>query len=70
MYLNESTSYTYTSKGNFSQLDCTGGGVNINKHGQTVLEEYFGVQGQQYDAKRVGPHTLFHLASVHLYCLN
>lgn len=51
-------------KKTFSKLDCTGGGVIINKHGQTVLEEYFGVQGQQQDAKRVGPHTLFHLASV------
>ncbi|MFJ7913648.1 MULTISPECIES: serine hydrolase domain-containing protein [unclassified Lysinibacillus] len=51
-------------KETFSQLDCTGGGVIINKHGQTVLEEYFGVQGQQQDAKRIGPHTLFHLASV------
>jgi len=51
-------------KKTFSQLDCTGGGVIINKHGQTVLEEYFGVQGQQQDAKRVGTHTLFHLASV------
>ncbi|MFJ8518255.1 serine hydrolase domain-containing protein [Lysinibacillus xylanilyticus] len=51
-------------KKTFSQLDCTGGGVIINKHGQTVLEEYFGVQGQHQDEKRVGPHTLFHLASV------
>jgi len=51
-------------KGTFSELDCTGGGVIINKHGQTVLEEYFGVQGRQKDAKRVGPYTLFHLASV------
>ncbi|KOS62806.1 beta-lactamase family protein [Lysinibacillus agricola] len=51
-------------KKTFSELDCTGGGVIINKHGQTVLEEYFGVQGQQKEAKKVGPHTLFHLASV------
>jgi len=51
-------------KKTFSQLDCTGGGVIINKHGQTVLEEYFGMQGQHQDAKRVGTHTLFHLASV------
>ncbi|MCL1702751.1 serine hydrolase domain-containing protein [Lysinibacillus sp. Bpr_S20] len=51
-------------KKTFSQLDCTGGGVIIKKHGQTILEEYFGVQGQQKDAKKVGPHTLFHLASV------
>ncbi|MGE7908881.1 serine hydrolase domain-containing protein [Lysinibacillus xylanilyticus] len=51
-------------KKTFSKLDCTGGGVIINKHGQTVLEEYFGVRGQHQDATRVGPHTLFHLASV------
>ncbi|WP_374963341.1 serine hydrolase domain-containing protein [Lysinibacillus sp. RS5] len=51
-------------KKTFSELDCTGGGVIIIKHGQTVLEEYFGVQGQQKGAKNVGPHTLFHLASV------
>ncbi len=51
-------------KKTFSQLDCTGGGVIINKHGQTVLEEYFGMQGQHQDAKSVGTHTLFHLASV------
>lgn len=48
----------------FSALDCTGGGVIIKKRGQTILEEYFGVYGQQKKAKRVGPHTLFHLASV------
>ncbi|MFJ8458738.1 serine hydrolase domain-containing protein [Lysinibacillus xylanilyticus] len=51
-------------KKTFSELDCTGGGVIIIKHGQTVLEEYFGEQGQQKGAKKVGPHTLFHLASV------
>ncbi len=51
-------------KKTFSALDCTGGGVIINKRGHTVLEEYFGVQGQQDGAKKVGPHTLFHLASV------
>jgi len=51
-------------KKTFSELDCTGGGVIINKHGQTVLEEYFGVQGQRKGEKKVGPHTLFHLASV------
>lgn len=51
-------------KGTFSELDCTGGGVIIYKHGQTVLEEYFGVQGRQKNEKMVGPHTLFHLASV------
>ncbi|MGE7914374.1 serine hydrolase domain-containing protein [Lysinibacillus xylanilyticus] len=51
-------------KKTFSELDCTGGGVIIIKHGQTVLEEYFGEQGQQKGAKKDGPHTLFHLASV------
>ena len=61
--MNSQAIFTQVTK-TFSQLDCTGGGVIINKHGQTVLEEYIGVQGQQQDAKRVGPHTLFHLASV------
>ncbi|MEB2278387.1 beta-lactamase family protein [Lysinibacillus xylanilyticus] len=61
--MNSQAIFTQVKK-TFSQLDCTGGGVIINKHGQTVLEEYVGVQGQQQDAKRVGPHTLFHLASV------
>lgn len=47
-----------------SQLDCTGAGVMVMHQGNVILEEYWGTQSKEADARLIQPDTQFHIASV------
>lgn len=47
-----------------NQLDCTGAGVMVMHKGNTVLEQYWGTQSKEANARLVQADTQFHIASV------
>ncbi len=63
-YKKEFTNVLQNVKDSASQLDCTGGGVMVIHKGNVVLEQYWGTQSKEANARLIQEDTQFHIASV------